>query len=324
MSPTTRIILAALVVLALGGLIGVASWQARHPADAAAPGAVWQSSEDCRQCHAEVFGEWESSPHRRAWSDAPVQASFQTFGHDRKCESCHAPQPVFATGLDATPELRAQDHASGVNCLSCHLLTDGRGVAGGRTVADAPCRPVATPELQQSAMCGACHTAIFEDWDESRFKTEGRSCADCHMPAVAGRKGGRRHVCMASRDDALVRSAVEMSCRQEKGELIVAVSNRGAGHNFPGERHNRLLLLEMIARNAAGEVAFHRQDTIKGITPFRGESSAEKIRAGETIELRFPVVEPGTADVRLLYKRFPWQTDDEALVVHEEQVKLEK
>ena len=60
---------------------------------------------------------------------------------------------------------------------------------------------------------------------------------------------------------------------------------------------------------------------IKNITPFRGESSTEEIRAGNSVEVRFPVVEGAeTGEVRLLYKRFPWITDREALIVHRQEV----
>jgi len=324
MTSTLRAVLAALVLLALGGLIGVARWQARRGDDSPAVPAAWNSPEDCRPCHAEVYGEWEASGHRRAWDDPNVQASFQHFGFDRKCESCHAPEPVLVTGLVAPAALREADRGGGVTCLSCHLLPDGRGVAASRTAADARCRPTQTPALGQPRLCGVCHTAIYQDWQERPAGLEPRSCRDCHMPAVSTRLGGRSHVCLGGHHAETVRSAAEVRCRSEAGELAVTVANRAAGHNFPGERHHRLLILEVLQRNAAGEITLVRQESIKGITPFRGESSAEQIRAGQSSELRFPVPQAGTARVRLLYKLFPWLSDNEALVVHEEEVKLEK
>jgi hypothetical protein len=105
---------------------------------------------------------------------------------------------------------------------------------------------------------------------------------------------------------------------------VVSVTNHATGHNFPGERHNRQLYLQVIQRNAAGEITLAQQSMIKGITPFRGETSAEKIKVDETHEARFPVVSPPvTAEVQLLYKRFPWHPDREALIVHQESVPLE-
>jgi hypothetical protein len=108
-------------------------------------------------------------------------------------------------------------------------------------------------------------------------------------------------------------------------ELVVQVHNHATGHNFPGERHNRVLLLQVIQRRPDGTITLSEQRTIKAITPFSGESSADQIRAGETFSARFAVVEPPvTADVRLLYKAFPWFADRDALIVHQELVDLEE
>lgn len=137
--------------------------------------------------------------------------------------------------------------------------------------------------------------------------------------------GRRSHLYLGSRDPATVRSSATMECRQEGDQLAVAVTNHGAGHNFPGERHNRVLLIQVIQRARDGRITLSRQELIKGITPFRGERSSDQIRAGETYTARFPVVEPPvSAEVQLLYKQFPWYSDRQALVVHEAVVELEK
>jgi hypothetical protein len=317
-----RKLLAAAVCLAVLIAVGWSRLGSRvEPiADAAATG--WRN-EDCRRCHASVWQEWEASYHARAFTDDNVQAAFQHFGHDRKCESCHAPEPIFLTGLSQPVEFRAEHRQSGVDCLSCHATGDNRQVAALRTVADAPCHPVDTPALATSQACAGCHVAIFADWQASRFAAEGRTCQTCHMPRVTDRPGGSSHHCLGSHDDRLVRSGARMRCRVEQDELVVDVTNHATGHNFPGERHNRVLYLQVIENDAAGGVALARQELIKGITPFRGESSAERIKPGETFTARFPLIDAAkTAEVKLLYRRFPWQSDREALVVHEETMSL--
>jgi hypothetical protein len=96
------------------------------------------------------------------------------------------------------------------------------------------------------------------------------------------------------------------------------------GHNYPGERHNRVLLLQVIERSPQGEILLGKQEIIKNITPFRGESSADQIAVGQAWQARFPIVAtPATAEVALLYKRFPWHADRDALVVHQENILLE-
>ena len=279
---------------------------------------------DCRPCHEQVWREWSASPHAQAWVSDEVQGAFRHFGHDRQCESCHAPQPVFQTGLNQPVALRVADRETGVNCLSCHVLPDGR-VAARHTLPDAPCQPVETPELATSGHCAGCHTAIHRDWQASPYSTEGKVCQDCHLPPDADRTHGRSHACVGSHDPSQVRSGAQMAVERVGQELVVAVHNHATGHNFPGERHNRILLLQVIERRPDGTITLSEQRTIKGITPFRGESSAEQIRPRETFTARFPVVQPPVvADIRLLYKAFPWYADRDALVVHQTLLDLQE
>lgn len=278
--------------------------------------ATWQAPEQCRPCHENVWRDWESSLHRRSFTDMPVQAAFRHFGFDRKCQSCHAAEPIFVTGLDAEPLLRTEDPESGVHCLTCHLAADGHSVAALRDLPGAPCRPVARPELA-GPLCGACHTAIAADWLAWRKQSAGqsKSCIDCHGTG----NGHSSHGFPGAHRESMVRAAARLECREDQGDLVVTVHNQGAGHNFPGERHNRVLLLEVIQRDVEGEISSARQHLIKGITPFRGETSADQIRAGESVACRFPLLgAPATAEVRLLYKSFPWISDLDALVVHQE------
>ncbi len=324
MASTLRVILIVACCLGLAGLVVLGRFWPRN--DGPPPSAEGPRSNvahgDCRSCHAAVWQEWETSYHAQAWASDDVQAAFRHFGHDRQCESCHAPQSILQRGLAEPVALRAEDRESGVNCLSCHALPDGR-VAARRTLADAPCRPVATPELTGSRLCAPCHVAIHKDWQASHYGAEGKTCQDCHMPAVAERSGGRSHVCLGSHDAPTVRSGARLTCRQAGRELVVEVENHATGHNFPGERHNRILLLQVIERKPDGTITWAEQKTIKEITPFRGESSAERIRVGETFEARFRIIEPPvTAEVQLLYKAFPWLPDRAALIVQQALVDL--
>lgn len=316
----TRIGAALLCLAALGLLIAIGQVPPANAPPPLASNAV--AGGDCRQCHEQVWQEWQTSYHSRAFSDSHVQAAFEHFGFDRRCQSCHAPVRQIVMDVTATIELRENDLASGVDCLSCHGLT--QGVAAARTIANAPCRPQQVEGFSGSQACGACHQAIYKDWQESRYRTSGKECQSCHMPALADRPKGRSHLCLGGHDPDLIRSGVKMTVRRDGDELIVSATNHATGHNFPGERHNRVLYIQVIERNAEGEITLARQELIKGITPFRGESSAEKLRVDQTFEARFPVVAPAAvAEVQLLYKSFPWYPDRDALVVARAKVELE-
>ena len=323
MTGRTRIIAALLCVGVLIGLVALSVTPPSNNLDTPPDPLTSLTNSDCRGCHPAVWEEWTGSLHAASWTSADVQAAFDHFGHDRKCESCHAPIPVFVSGLDQPIEFRATRREEGVGCLSCHLLPDG-SVAARTSNPNAPCRPVATPALSKSVQCGGCHTAIYDDWQQSDYVAAGKTCQTCHMPRQEARQGGFSHVCLGGHDAATVRSAATLSCEVQANELVVTVTNRGAGHNFPGERHNRVLLVEVIETSADNEIVLGEQQVIKQITPFRGESSAEEIRAGESSILRFAIVEGAqVANVRLLYKRFPWIRDDGALVVHRQEVPIE-
>jgi nitrate/TMAO reductase-like tetraheme cytochrome c subunit len=319
-----RLVLAALCVAGLVGLLTVGRMPPEHrSSDVQRTAAQDWDNTGCRDCHLQVWEEWQQSYHSKSWTSPDVQAAFQHFGYDRKCESCHAPESVFQTGLSDEIRVRSQHRESGVDCLSCHAL-EGARVAARRTLLDAPCRPTAMPELTKGAFCGSCHRTIYGDWLQSPQRAAGKTCQTCHLPEVAQRPGGASHLCLGGHDDALVRSGVEMHCRQEGARLLVDVHNHATGHNYPGERHNRELLLQVLQRKPGGEITLAQHVTIKQITPFSGESSAEQIRAGETFQAVFPVVDPPVAaEVTLLYKRFPWHRDDDALMVHQQIVELE-
>jgi len=315
-----RIAVAIGLLLALAGLATLPGW--RSAADSGPTAAAGLTNADCQRCHQDVWDQWEQSLHSQSWVSDSVQAAFAHFGHDRKCESCHAPRPIFVVGITEPVELRSGDRDSGVDCLTCHQLPSGQ-IAARRTLADAPCRPIATGELTASLHCSGCHVAIFEDWQQSRYATAGTTCQSCHMPAETLPNGAASHMCLGGHDDALVRSGVELDCTLDDGQLVVSVTNHATGHNFPGERHNRVLLLEIVERTAAGDITLAEQKLIKGITPFRGESSSEMLRPDQTFTARVEIVRPAvTARVQLLYKRFPWMPVSEALVVHQREIEL--
>jgi len=323
MSAHWRAGLVLIVLLALGGLLTAGRWLPETTTDSAlAPAdAMRVSVMNCRECHAAVWQEWETSFHSRAFTDPNVQAAFRHFGHDRQCESCHASQPILHD-LAAPVALRAESRDTGVDCLVCHQLPDG-SMAARHTVPTAPCRPVATAALTQSLHCGRCHTAIHKDSQEGTLASSDKNCQSCHMPAVASRPGGRSHLCLGGHDEATVKSGVTLATRREGDKIFVTVANPTTGHNFPGERHNRVLLVQIIERTKDDEVTLAQQRTIKAMTPFRGETSTEQIRAGESFVAEFPVVAPAVkAEIKLLYKLFPYLSDREAQVVHQVELVL--
>ena len=158
------------------------------------------SSQQCKECHAEVFAEWEQSWHSQAWVDPDVLSLSENFSNT-DCIDCHAPRPVFFTGVGNRVLPRSSRRSEGVDCIACHALPGG-GVAGTIDKPSAPCRPQATVELQRPEFCAGCHDQhkTVEQWRASRYPDLGLGCLECHMPFRDGDPGrGRALQCSRER-----------------------------------------------------------------------------------------------------------------------------
>lgn len=133
-----RIAAAHVCLAAFALLIGVVE-SPRFEAPSQPAAAKATAAGDCRRCHEPVWREWQASYHSRAWSDDHVQAAFQHFGFDRRCQSCHAPVRQVVMDVTAPIELRADD-------VACpHCKTPLRLPAGKTTEVKCPnCKQVFT------------------------------------------------------------------------------------------------------------------------------------------------------------------------------------
>jgi hypothetical protein len=100
------------------------------------------SSEVCKTCHAQIYGQWRASMHSQSTALAdPIHGAFYRFvigspaeagvkskkGTFPVCLNCHAP----SAALDQKTDLTAQAaYGEGVNCITCHTLTEYHGLNG--------------------------------------------------------------------------------------------------------------------------------------------------------------------------------------------------
>ncbi len=146
----------------------------------------------CKACHADIYSEWETTRHSQSWTSEEYKN--QTKGYTKQdCLNCHAPKPLFETGMGKEPVLRDNDRLSGINCLTCHrknstvtaVYKDSKG----------ECNPVFTDEGKDNRICGTCHLNTSEEWKKSSYSKPGKSystCADCHMKSVKRADGQGR------------------------------------------------------------------------------------------------------------------------------------
>lgn len=245
---TTRTIVRRVVGVAALVLGAASLWAVLRPTQPAAaePVRAFTSSEQCKSCHEQVYAEWADSWHAQSWNDPEVRALSNDFAN-ADCIDCHAPQPVFETGIGVRVLPRASRRAEGVDCISCHLLpadhVSGGLVAGTRDVPDAPCRPVAVRDLGSSAFCASCHDQhdTAKQWRATKYAEQGIGCIQCHMPErdASDPKKGRFHQMAGGHDIELVKSAVAMRGKRDGDTWVVEVENVGAGHHFPTEERSR-------------------------------------------------------------------------------------
>ena len=221
---------------------------------------VLDSPLNCKECHPAIYAEWESDRHSKAWV-GKLYTDLSNNHRDPNCWSCHAPRPILETGLESPAEARANFREQGITCLSCHKM--GNHVAGNRknhsATPDATpdCGPVFANEIARAdaqeatiAFCGVCHGphGTLEEFRGSKYFREGKTCLTCHMeetmePATLGGPSRLRrvHRFKGGHSQAMLQRALTFEPRVEKGELIVRVINKGAGHRVPTDARHRAI-----------------------------------------------------------------------------------
>ena len=291
----------------------------------AAPPVNFDSSQRCASCHAHVFAEWQDSWHARSWDDPDVRALSNDFANT-DCIDCHAPRPVFSTGVGSRVLPRSSRRSEGVDCIACHLVRDPDtgepGVAGTINRPGAACRPRAELDLQRPGFCGVCHDQhkTVRQWQASAWPAQGIGCIDCHMPHRNGDPNqGRDHACRGGHDLELVRSAVELRGARggdEASAWVIELENVGAGHHFPTDERSRAadLFWRPLETPAAQAGAGPWRHLYRFRDPYRHETDipATHLASGETRMVPLAHAEASAgAEVALFYKLTPYYADPE-------------
>lgn len=226
-------------------------------------------NEACERCHAEQAREWRASLHRRADLEPSYRRAF-AIEPMPFCRGCHAPEAV-----PDEPESDAVA-AIGVGCVTCHVTNAGVLAAPFRGPGAPPPAPHAITRdarFAGDAACASCHEFGFPgtpgkeppekmQWtvtEHARGAAAATSCAGCHMPSAPrlplegaahtsegpAARGGRSHLFAASRDPAMLASAVRIAAeRIDATRVRVVLSPGGAGHAFPtGDLFRRIEVL---------------------------------------------------------------------------------
>lgn len=312
--------------MALIGLFGFFLWTlTQGPSSAAAAPTQFTSSTQCFACHTQHAEEWQSGQHAGSWTGPEVRRLSGDFSN-QDCIDCHAPEPVFVTGIGKRVQPRTLRRPEGVDCLTCHALPGG-GVAASFSNPAAPCSPTETVDLVRADLCVGCHNQheTVNQWRGSRYFEERVSCIDCHMPPRDGDiKNGRNHAMCGGSDPAMVRAAVELEVQPaEGGGWVATVHNTGVGHSFPTDERSRAA--DLFWR-AAGDTDGSWQHFYRFRSPYRDESELEDTLLLVHESRQIPVLShdqgfigsggpadgspvTGPVEVLLVYKRSPFYED---------------
>ena len=225
---------------------------------------VLDSDENCKECHEEIWNEWQTDRHSKAWV-GKLYTELSKNHSDPNCFSCHAPRPILETGLNSPAESRGEDRESGIGCLSCHKR--GNHVAGpnknhGRVGdRDPACGPTFDSQLARSGaqkqtadFCGVCHNlhGTCDEFLGSKYARDGETCLSCHMeqviaPAVTGGPPKKRlsHRWEGAHSKRMLQRALRLEASRDGNRIRARVTNAGAGHKVPTDARHRGIYLRI-------------------------------------------------------------------------------
>ena len=271
----------------------------------------------CKRCHPAIWREWERSMHAKAWEDPIYQeAASQIADREKKCDPCHAPEPILITGIGKMPKLRDSDRQHGVSCIVCHI--DAHGAMHGPHKSTNPmyhANVTSEAHAKPTKLCATCHgqPSVPEHNQVDSFKNspaaeKGLNCASCHMPAVKRSLSVhsyetvtvRRHIWAGSRSVSKLKSAANLKIARAEGKATVRLTNK-AGHLLPGEAL-RAIVLDVKIFGANGVVNRHEQVFISDASE---KPETGRIQPGETREFLYTLDDTEKIETKLRYRLTP-------------------
>ncbi|MFZ6029533.1 MAG: cytochrome c3 family protein [Chloroflexota bacterium] len=204
-------VLAFFACLALGARLGSA-----QPVRAAPEKSVngqstsYAGSTSCRQCHEDLYAEWQETRHAHAFSSPIFQRDWSEDGSKVACLECHT------TGYNAQSGKYTE---AGVTCESCHGPFQ-------------PSHPTTLmPITPDENLCATCHKNTTDEWRASEHGQKGIQCQACHNPH-------------AQKPMAATVTELCSQCHKERGTSFTHGTHAGSGlecsncHMFTRPRTN--------------------------------------------------------------------------------------
>jgi tetratricopeptide (TPR) repeat protein len=104
------------------------------------PSEFFMNSESCKECHADIYKQWQSSMHHMAsfnnqWYRKSIEYMQDTIGVKPSlwCGGCHDHALVFAGKMQKQPAreiVHAPEAQAGLGCTSCHAIVQVKSTMG--------------------------------------------------------------------------------------------------------------------------------------------------------------------------------------------------
>lgn len=199
-------------------------------------------AESCGACHREIYEEWKTSIHAKAYEDPFFQAYWKKDKNIWVCLNCHSPlenqQPqlikaiprgrVEKAVIEPNPHYDPEYQKESVTCAACHVR-DGI-ILGPFEDSAAPHPTKFDPTFRTAQVCYRCHNVVsgpaqfynvgpcgtYAEYEGKYFMQErGFICQSCHMPEVdrpvaegGPIRRGRRHMWRGGHDPDMIKRAV--------------------------------------------------------------------------------------------------------------------
>jgi hypothetical protein len=209
-------------------------------------------AEDCGKCHREIYEEWKTSYHAKAYQDPFFRAYWRKDGEVWVCLNCHTPlenqQPELVTEIPRNrveravkmpnPRFDPTFQQEGITCAACHVRNGV--IFGPFEDSIAPHPTEFDPKFRTTEVCYRCHQVpkgpfqfynvgpcgTFPEYEGSHFAQRGLICQSCHMPEVQRPmadggpiRQGRRHLWPGGHDVNQIRSALAVQLTAESSQL---------------------------------------------------------------------------------------------------------
>lgn len=245
-------------------------------------------SERCGDCHRDIYAEWKHSPHASSFINSAFREETNEYQFTF-CVGCHAPETIFT---NEKIEPRGENREEGVNCNSCHL-NDCK--LSGPTPAHGP-HPITekNPFFRTSELCGKCHVSTFKAWQESDTAEGGKTCQDCHMPAIKRKliqddpwqkiypkRDGKQHLfsprtLFHGNENPLKLSFIQVVCSESKVEGVLELENTDIPHSVPtGDYGYREVVVTIALLDKAGRIVNLKSESLfvelKTALPYKGK-----------------------------------------------------